>query len=143
MPGQRGTEKRMLTAPPVLVRLDIELASRIAAAAEAQDLTSAAWLRALAVSATDADPICAVPTRASRQPPPPAPEVVVKLAELRHVVAELGGSSLYASRFRECAARSLLLPRRDPKRRSQTAAPSQLDAAADDVSGVRPGRDIE
>jgi ATP-dependent Lhr-like helicase len=34
------------------------------------------------------------------------------------VVAEVGGSALFAARFRECAARSLLLPRRDPKRRS-------------------------
>jgi ATP-dependent Lhr-like helicase len=30
------------------------------------------------------------------------------------VTAELGGSSLFASRFRECAARALLLPRRRP-----------------------------
>jgi ATP-dependent helicase Lhr and Lhr-like helicase len=34
------------------------------------------------------------------------------------VIAEVGGSALFASRFRECAARSLLLPRRDPKRRT-------------------------
>ena len=33
------------------------------------------------------------------------------------VTAELGGSALFASRFRECAARSLLLPRRNPRRR--------------------------
>ncbi len=30
----------------------------------------------------------------------------------------VGGSALFASRFRECAARSLLFPRRDPARRS-------------------------
>jgi len=30
----------------------------------------------------------------------------------------VGGSALFASRFRECAARALLLPRRDPGRRS-------------------------
>ncbi|HYU65764.1 MAG TPA: DEAD/DEAH box helicase, partial [Jatrophihabitantaceae bacterium] len=34
------------------------------------------------------------------------------------VTAELGGSAVFASRFRECAARSLLLPRRDPQRRT-------------------------
>ncbi|OLF04327.1 DEAD/DEAH box helicase, partial [Actinophytocola xinjiangensis] len=34
------------------------------------------------------------------------------------VVAEVGGSALFASRFRECASRSLLLPRRDPRRRT-------------------------
>ncbi len=34
------------------------------------------------------------------------------------VTAELGGSALFAARFRECAARALLLPRRQPGRRS-------------------------
>ncbi|MEO6882338.1 MAG: DEAD/DEAH box helicase, partial [Mycobacteriaceae bacterium] len=34
------------------------------------------------------------------------------------VITEVGGSALFAARFRECAARSLLLPRRDPGRRS-------------------------
>jgi ATP-dependent helicase Lhr and Lhr-like helicase len=33
------------------------------------------------------------------------------------VTAELGGSALFASRFRECAARALLLPRRQPGKR--------------------------
>jgi ATP-dependent Lhr-like helicase len=42
-----------------------------------------------------------------------APEDVEPL-----VTAELGGSALFASRFRECAARALLLPRRRPGRRS-------------------------
>jgi ATP-dependent Lhr-like helicase len=34
------------------------------------------------------------------------------------VTSELGGSALFASRFRECAARALLLPRRRPGHRS-------------------------
>ncbi|MEU8174270.1 DEAD/DEAH box helicase [Microbispora hainanensis] len=34
------------------------------------------------------------------------------------VIEELGGSALFASRFRECAGRALLLPRRTPGRRS-------------------------
>jgi ATP-dependent Lhr-like helicase len=34
------------------------------------------------------------------------------------VIAEVGTSALFAARFRECAARSLLLPRRDPARRT-------------------------
>ena len=34
------------------------------------------------------------------------------------VTAELGASALFASRFRECAARALLLPRRQPGRRT-------------------------
>ncbi|WP_051400062.1 ATP-dependent helicase [Haloechinothrix halophila] len=34
------------------------------------------------------------------------------------LTAELGSSALFAARFRECAARSLLLPKRDPRRRT-------------------------
>jgi ATP-dependent Lhr-like helicase len=34
------------------------------------------------------------------------------------IIAEVGGSALFAARFRECAARSLLLPRRSPGKRS-------------------------
>ncbi len=34
------------------------------------------------------------------------------------ITSELGSSALFASRFRECAARALLLPRRDPRRRT-------------------------
>src|SRR3954447_21463943 len=36
----------------------------------------------------------------------------------REVTAEGGNSALFASRFRECAARALLLPRRDPRKRT-------------------------
>ncbi len=36
----------------------------------------------------------------------------------RLVTAEVGGSALFAARFRECAARALLLPRRRPDRRT-------------------------
>jgi len=66
---------------------------------------------------------------------PTAKDVLLDPAEVEQVVvAELGGSSLYASRFRECAARSLLLPRRDPRRRSplwqQRQRASQLLAVA-------------
>ena len=35
-----------------------------------------------------------------------------------HLTRLVGGSALFASRFRECAARALLFPRRDPRRRS-------------------------
>ncbi|RZS38972.1 Lhr family ATP dependent helicase [Herbihabitans rhizosphaerae] len=45
------------------------------------------------------------------------------------VVAEVGGSALFASRFRECAARSLLLPRRDPRRRTPLWQQRQRSAA--------------
>jgi len=66
---------------------------------------------------------------------PTAEDVLLDPAEVEQVVvAELGGSSLYASRFRECAARALLLPRRDPRRRTplwqQRQKASQLLAVA-------------
>ncbi|MGI5129151.1 ATP-dependent helicase [Pseudonocardia sp. CA-107938] len=55
------------------------------------------------------------------------------------VVAELGSSSLYAARFRECAARALLLPRRDPRRRTplwqQRQRASQLLTVASKYEG--------
>ncbi|QGK69440.1 ATP-dependent helicase [Allosaccharopolyspora coralli] len=50
---------------------------------------------------------------------PTAEEVLLAPEEVQQVVtAEVGGSALFAARFRECAARALLLPRRDPGRRS-------------------------
>lgn len=53
------------------------------------------------------------------QEPPGAEVVVFEPDEIEDIVTtEVGGSALFASRFRECAARALLLPRRDPGRRS-------------------------
>ncbi|HEY3753373.1 MAG TPA: ATP-dependent helicase [Pseudonocardiaceae bacterium] len=53
------------------------------------------------------------------QLPPTADDVLLDPDEVEQVVvAEVGGSALFAARFRECAARSLLLPRRDPRRRT-------------------------
>ncbi len=53
------------------------------------------------------------------QDPPGAEVVVFDAEEIEDIVtSEVGGSALFASRFRECAARALLLPRRDPGRRS-------------------------
>ncbi|TAL42518.1 MAG: ATP-dependent helicase [Salinibacterium sp.] len=51
--------------------------------------------------------------------PPGAELFVFEPGELEEIVTEeVGGSALFAARFRECAARALLLPRRDPGRRS-------------------------
>ena len=51
--------------------------------------------------------------------PPPAGFAMLDPDEVEQLVtAELGTSALFASRFRECAARALLLPRRQPGRRS-------------------------
>ncbi len=53
------------------------------------------------------------------QEPPGAEVIVFEPDEIEDIVTgEVGGSALFASRFRECAARALLLPRRDPGRRS-------------------------
>ena len=50
---------------------------------------------------------------------PGADLFVFEADELEPVVTdEVGGSALFASRFRECAARALLLPRRHPGKRS-------------------------
>ncbi|GAA1280892.1 DEAD/DEAH box helicase [Pseudonocardia aurantiaca] len=67
---------------------------------------------------------------------PTAEDVLLDPAEVEQVVvAELGGSSLFASRFRECAARSLLLPRRDPRRRSPLWQQRQKSAQLLAVAG--------
>jgi ATP-dependent Lhr-like helicase len=51
--------------------------------------------------------------------PPPAGIAALDPDEVEQLVTnELGTSALFASRFRECAARALLLPRRQPGRRS-------------------------
>jgi len=51
--------------------------------------------------------------------PPGADLFVFDAEELEQIVTEeVGGSALFAARFRECAARALLLPRRDPGKRS-------------------------
>ncbi|HEY3002376.1 MAG TPA: ATP-dependent helicase [Kribbellaceae bacterium] len=53
------------------------------------------------------------------EPPPGAELVMFDAGEIEQLITdEVGGSALFASRFRECAARALLLPRRDPRRRS-------------------------
>ncbi len=51
---------------------------------------------------------------------PPTADLIICDPELVEsvVTEEVGGSALFAARFRECAARALLLPRRDPKSRS-------------------------
>ena len=59
--------------------------------------------------------------------PPGAELFVFDPDELEQIVTdEVGGSALFASRFRECAARALLMPRRNPG----TAQPAVAAAAA-------------
>ncbi|SDT77913.1 ATP dependent helicase, Lhr family [Actinoplanes derwentensis] len=67
---------------------------------------------------------------------PPGSELVVfDPEEIAQIVEEaVGTSALFASRFRECAARSLLLPRRDPKRRQPLWQQRQRSAQLLDVA---------
>ncbi|MFL6073057.1 MAG: DEAD/DEAH box helicase, partial [Mycobacteriales bacterium] len=68
---------------------------------------------------------------------PPAELVVFEPEEVEPLVtAEVGGSALFASRFRECAARALLLPKRRPGTRTplwqqRQRAAQLLSVAAD------------
>lgn len=57
------------------------------------------------------------------------------------VTQEVGGSALFASRFRECAARALLLPRRNPGKRAPLWQQRQRSAQLLDVAASsRPSR---
>ncbi len=71
---------------------------------------------------------------------PPTGEIVVFEAdEIEQLVTqEVGGSALFAARFRECAARALLLPRRDPGRRSPLWQQRQRAASLLDVASKYP-----
>jgi len=62
-----------------------------------------------------------------------APDDVAQL-----VTDSLGNSALFASRFRECAARALLLPRRDPGRRTPLWQQRQRSAALLTVASQYP-----
>jgi ATP-dependent Lhr-like helicase len=67
--------------------------------------------------------------------PPGADLVAFDPEEIAGVVeAAVGGSALYAARFRECAARALLLPRRDPRRRQPLWQQRQRAAQLLDVA---------
>jgi ATP-dependent Lhr-like helicase len=67
--------------------------------------------------------------------PPGAELIAFEPDEIAQLVEEsVGTSALFASRFRECAARSLLLPRRDPKRRQPLWQQRQRSAQLLDVA---------
>ncbi|OLT46806.1 DEAD/DEAH box helicase [Cellulosimicrobium sp. CUA-896] len=73
--------------------------------------TGDSWLDAAGAD-TDDGP------RAGRDVPVPVEDLLVDADEVLDAVrTELGGSVMFASRFREAAARALLLPRRRPDRR--------------------------
>ncbi|WP_152916214.1 DEAD/DEAH box helicase, partial [Arthrobacter sp. RIT-PI-e] len=67
--------------------------------------------------------------------PPGADLFLFDAEELDGIVtAEVGGSALFASRFRECAARALLLPRQNPGKRSPLWQQRQRSAQLLDVA---------
>ena len=71
--------------------------------------------------------------------PPGAELFVFDPDELEQIVTdEVGGSALFASRFRECAARALLMPRRDPGRRSPLWQQRQRSAQLLEVARRHP-----
>jgi ATP-dependent Lhr-like helicase len=75
----------------------------------------------------------------SSDTPPGAELFVFDADEIDPIVtAEVGGSALFASRFRECAARALLLPRRHPGRRSPLWHQRQRAAQLLDVARKYP-----
>ncbi|MFJ6280813.1 ATP-dependent helicase [Arthrobacter subterraneus] len=67
--------------------------------------------------------------------PPGADLFLFDAEELDGIVtAQVGGSALFASRFRECAARALLLPRHNPSKRSPLWQQRQRSAQLLDVA---------
>ena len=71
--------------------------------------------------------------------PPGADLFVFEADEIEPIVTEeVGGSALFASRFRECAARALLLPRRHPGKRSPLWHQRQRAAQLLDVARKYP-----
>jgi len=71
--------------------------------------------------------------------PPDAELFVFDPDELEQIVTdEVGGSALFASRFRECAARALLLPRLNPNKRSPLWQQRQKSAQLLEVAKNHP-----
>ena len=71
--------------------------------------------------------------------PPGAELFLFDPEEIEQIVtAEVGGSALFASRFRECAARALLLPRQNPGKRQPLWQQRQRSAQLLDVARKYP-----
>ncbi|VXB29114.1 putative ATP-dependent helicase lhr [Microbacterium sp. 8M] len=71
--------------------------------------------------------------------PPGAELFVFDPDELERIVTdEVGGSALFASRFRECAARALLMPRMNPNRRTPLWQQRQRSAQLLEVARKHP-----
>ncbi|WP_406863494.1 ATP-dependent helicase [Streptomyces sp. HUAS MG47] len=67
----------------------------------------------------DQDPVHVDSMYDSEQAPVGAADTVFDKGEVAQIVTDqVGGSALFAARFRECAARALLLPKRNPGKRT-------------------------
>ena len=87
--------------------------------------------------ASDDGIIARVPDTTSE--PPGAELFVFDADELEPLITqEVGGSALFASRFRECAARALLMPRMNPNRRSPLWQQRQRSAQLLEVARRHP-----
>lgn len=84
----------------------------------------------------DADPARQGAEYDSEQSPVGAADVTFDRGEIGGIVTDqVGGSALFASRFRECAARALLLPRRNPGKRTPLWQQRQRAAQLLQVAG--------
>jgi hypothetical protein len=87
--SRRGSEKRRLTGQ-VLVRLTEAQQHAVAAHARTAQVTGASWLRLLIADAVSVDP----GPRTTRATPP---ELILEIAKLREVLAEIGGALVQAA----------------------------------------------
>ncbi|CTQ77575.1 hypothetical protein [Roseibium alexandrii] len=87
MPGQRGSENRQ-KSEQVLVRMAPELARRVNAVAEAAGLSSASWIRDLAVKELGVDRKFVAPTPRVAVPP----RDLLEISRLTASVARLNGA---------------------------------------------------
>ncbi|MCP3818622.1 ATP-dependent helicase [Streptomyces sp. A3M-1-3] len=73
----------------------------------------------LGLDLLDRDPVQQGTEYDTEQAPLGAADVAFDKGEVNQIVTDqVGGSALFAARFRECAARALLLPRRNPGKRT-------------------------
>ncbi|MCE5289693.1 MAG: DEAD/DEAH box helicase [Nocardiaceae bacterium] len=91
----------------------------------------------MAPTASDDGIVVRLPDTSDR--PPGAELFLFSADEIDAIVTEqVGASALFASRFRECAARALLLPRRDPGKRAPLWQQRQRAAQLLDVARKYP-----
>ena len=96
---------------------------------------TAGWTCRRCIPTTGSSSGCPTPTSRRR----PASRCSTRTRSSDIITAEVGGSALFASRFRECAARALLLPRRQPGRRTPLWQQRQRSAQLLEIAAQFPG----